>query len=408
MAKKADKAKQGPIRKTQKGSEPASPEPAESETIPGMPRLALLWFGLLFVGLVFLLVVMAWPFKTPIIFALIVGGAFYPVMDYLATRRRWNRTLAASVVCLLILLVVLLPTIFIAARLVSEVNYVIETVKTEFTVQQSDGIDAQGNPITREEFTVDSLRTYMFGDTPVADFGREVFEVLGEEYTPENVRDQIVSRAQSISEPAMDALNSILKNTLNFLFQFFMMLLVIFAVLQQGPRLKEFLLALSPLPREDEQLLIDRFNQMNFVTMVCNGLGGVIQGCLAGIGFFAAGFRSSLLWTVVMIVLAFVPLVGISFVYVPACIYLIIKGEYLACGLLFAWCTLVALWTENWFKPRFMGNRVSINSMLVFLSIIGGMSVFGVAGIFYGPLIVIIFLTFVELYHEKYARRINS
>ena len=63
---------------------------------------------------------------------------------------------------------------------------------------------------------------------------------------------------------------------------------------------------------------------------------------------------------------------------------------------------MVALLVENWFKPLFIGQRIKINSLFVLFCIIGGMSYFGIAGIFYGPLAGTVFLTLVQLYQEKY------
>ena len=103
-----------------------------------------------------------------------------------------------------------------------------------------------------------------------------------------------------------------------------------------------------------------------------------------------------------MIVLAFIPLVGISIVYIPVCIYLLIIGNFVSAIVLLIYCTTVSLIVENWFKSIFVGNRAEIHSTLIFLSIVGGLVVFGIPGIFYGPLIISIFLTFVDLYHKRY------
>jgi predicted PurR-regulated permease PerM len=64
----------------------------------------------------------------------------------------------------------------------------------------------------------------------------------------------------------------------------------------------------------------------------------------------------------------------------------------------------VALIIENWFKPWFIGQRIKINSLFVLFCIIGGISYFGIPGIFYGPIIGIVFLTLVDLYHAHYLK----
>ena len=181
------------------------------------------------------------------------------------------------------------------------------------------------------------------------------------------------------------------------------MIIVIYTLLVDGERIKKFIFALSPLPDDEEELVIERFNQINFVTLIGNGIGALIQGLLAGIGFWISGIESLTLWTTLMIVLAFIPLVGISIVYIPVCLYLLITGKAITALILFLYCTGISLFVENWFKSKFVGNRAEISPTLIFLSIVGGLAVFGIPGIFYGPLIISIFLTFVDLYHKRYT-----
>lgn len=192
------------------------------------------------------------------------------------------------------------------------------------------------------------------------------------------------------------------------IFNFVIMMIVVFGLFVDGPKLKKFVFELSPLPNEQEQLIVEKFNQMNYVTLVCNGIGGILQGGLAAIGFYFAGIPSLFLWFTMMVLLAFIPLVGISFITVPTCIYLFLAGEQTTAIILLIYTASVSIIVENWFKPMFIGQRLKVNSILVLMYIIGGMAVFGMAGIFYGPLICIMFLTIVELYHNYYVDDFNG
>ena len=147
---------------------------------------------------------------------------------------------------------------------------------------------------------------------------------------------------------------------------------------------------------------------MNYVTMIGNGLGGFIQGGLAGLVMWGLGIPSVFLWTTVMVVLAFIPLVGISFVTFPTSIYLMISGEVGSGSFLLIFSILISFVVENWFKPKFIGKRVQVNGLLVFFYILAGMSTFGMAGIFYGPLFCIIFVTLAELFSDKYMSKYSQ
>ncbi|EQC52080.1 PF01594 domain protein [Bacteriovorax sp. DB6_IX] len=192
------------------------------------------------------------------------------------------------------------------------------------------------------------------------------------------------------------------------IFQFFIMIVVTYSFFLKGDDLKEMLFKISPLPATDEQNILDKFNQMNFVTMVGNGVGGLIQGSFAGLVFWMAGLSSVFLWTTVMIILAFIPLVGISLITIPATIYLFVTGKTLTAIALIVSTNVVALIVENWFKPKFIGKSVQVDGILVFIYIIAGMSLFGMAGIFYGPLICIIFMTTIEIYLKNYLPELQK
>ena len=353
-------------------------------------RIQYIFFILMFLVMIFLMGLLIRPYISPLIFGLILAGSFYPLMEFGIRKLKWNRALVAALTCGAIVLLVFLPSIYIAVRLTQEIIAVYAKIQKAF-----DGA---------------ALQETFFGDGYIAALSRRGFEFIfaDKEYNVKTVQTILMSGVKSAGGYALKTLNAWLSNTFAFLFQFAVMLLIIFAIFLEGPTLKKFILDLSPLPDEDEELIMKKFNEINYVTLVTNAVGGVLQGGLAGIGFAFAGLGSPLLWTVLMTVLAFIPLLGISVVYVPASLYLAITGEFLKAGLLFSFCTFVALGAEYWFKPLFMGNRAQINSLLVFFSILGGMSAFGMAGIFYGPLIVAIFMTFVSLYQEKYARLLKA
>ncbi len=347
-----------------------------------------LYFAAVLILLMYLLWLMMEPFLGAIIFAGIITGSIYPLYHQLLEKKHFSRKGGAIFMCFLVVFVIFFPTIYISLALSKEAITLYQGVATGITDE--------------------AVNNFFFGEGYFAGLVKKVSVFLGIEVNLGTFKTEVLKMIRSFSGIAIKTINSIVGNIFGFLFDFVIMILVIYALLAEGSQLKRFLLDFSPLPEEQEQLIIDKFNQMNFVTMVCNGLGGVIQGILAGIGFWIAGIELVVLWTSAMIILAFIPLLGISIIYIPACIYLAITGETMSSIILFVYCTLLAFLTENWFKPLFIGERIQINSMFVLFTIIGGMTVFGFGGIFYGPVIAILFLTMVELYHEFYSPYIDQ
>ncbi len=342
---------------------------------------AVFLFGyIVLIGLIFW---MAWPFLTSIIFALILAGVFHPLKTFLEHKTN-SPILASAGICLLIVVSVFVPLVFLVFKLSQESYALYQYLLADLTEERLQELIFQSE----------------YGKTIIS----KVFDLTGIQINLTYLKELIIDAAKVGSSYLLETLNAWIANIFIFLLHFFIMLVVIFAVLANDDNIKRFLLDFSPLPDEEEEMMIEKFNQMNYVTLVGNGLGGIIQGVLAGVAFFFVGIDSYMLWSTVMIILAFIPLLGISLVYIPACLYLLAIGEIWGSVIIFFYCTAISLIVENWFKPRFVGKRVKIDSTLVFLSIVGGMSVFGIAGIFYGPLIVSVFLTFVSLYHKKYTQ----
>ena len=342
-----------------------------------------LYFSAVLILLIYLLWMMMKPFLGAIIFAAIITGSIYPVYMQLLEKTQLTRRIAAIIMCFLVIVVVFFPTIYLSFVLSKEAITLYQHLAA--------GISNE------------SVNNFFLGDGYFAEAVKNFSAKLGIEVNMDNVINEVVNQIKNFSGIVIVTINNIVGNIISFLFNFVIMILVIYALLAEGIPLKEFLLEFSPLPNDQEELIIEKFNQMNFVTLVCNGLGGLIQGIMAGIGFWIAGINLVVLWTTIMIILAFIPLLGMSIVYIPACIYLAIIGNTFASITLFIYCSLLAFLTENWFKPIFIGKRIQINSLFVLFTIIGGMTVFGVGGIFYGPVIAILFLTMVELYHKFYS-----
>ena len=104
-----------------------------------------------------------------------------------------------------------------------------------------------------------------------------------------------------------------------------------------------------------------------------------------------------MLWGAVMAVLSLVPLVGTALVWVPAGIFFLLTGA-VARGVAFlAVCALVVGSIDNFVKPFFIGRKTEINTLWLFLGVMGGIAYFGFLGFVLGPLLITILFAAVEI-----------
>lgn len=313
--------------------------------------------------------------------ATIIASVFYPLMNWLVKKNIHKKH--ASLICTLgVLLTVFVPSVYLIFQLTQESLHIYEGV--------------------RDQFSQDVIKSHFEDEGVIADIVNKGLEFTGSSMTKEQIYQVIIEKARTSLGSLIKLLNGLVANIFYLIFQFIILLLMVYSLFLSGDKLKEYFFKLSPLPEDQEQKILNSYNQMNYVTLVGNGLGGIIQGTLAGIAFWVAGLPSVFLWTTFMIILAFIPIVGMSVIFIPATIYLIMIGKVTAGVILFVWCTLVSLVVENVFKPKFVGDRLQINGVLLLLYIIAGMSVFGALGLFYGPLLCIVFLTVSEIFTSYY------
>jgi predicted PurR-regulated permease PerM len=227
------------------------------------------------------------------------------------------------------------------------------------------------------------------------------------ELTGEMVNKTVSEAGKIIGLFLYEQARLIASNTLAFFVNILLLLLVIYFLLMDGDKLIHFITKLSPLPKKQDEELIKKIKDMAGAILIGNGLGGLIQGILGGSVFMLFGLKSPFMWGVIMALLAFLPIVGVGAVFIPAAIFLFLKGRIAAAVFFVVFYIILSGSIEYLFKPKIVGRRVKMHTLLVFFSIIGGLNLFGILGIIYGPLIVTIFLALTDIYHTSYHKLIG-
>jgi predicted PurR-regulated permease PerM len=320
-------------------------------------------------------------------FAAILSGSFYPL--YTKINKKIKRKELAS----------LITTIILITCIIVPISYIAISLSKESLQLYRD---------LGEEFSRKEIHDFLLGDGLAAKVVDFLSVNLNIDIDLLVLKQKVLSLAQTATSQIVTLANTWVSHAIGFLFQFLMMIVACFALFIEGEKLKKFVFKLSPLPDDQEQMILDKFSQMNYVTLVCNGVGGLIQGLLAGIGLYFCGIESIVLWTTLMIILAFIPLLGISIITIPASFYLILTGHKTAGIIFLIYSSTMSLYIENIFKPKFIGKRIQINSILLLFYIIAGMGSFGMAGIFYGPILCILFLTMVDLFTTHYLPKLEA
>ena len=349
-------------------------------------RGIILWFFLgLFLVSAILLGWLIWPFISIIILALVVAGIFNPIYNLL--KRNMKPSLSSFLTCILIFFVLFIP-IVIFAGILSKEAYELYLMG-------------------RGAVSTEQIKTF-FEKTRILDRANLLLSNFQIELTGENLYNTISEIGKFIGLFLYKQTSAVASNAFAFLINFFLMLIITFFLLIDGHKLVSFITDLSPLPGEQDEKLIQKFKDIAHAVLIVNGFSGLVQGTLGGFVFAAFGLKSPMLWGVVMGLLAFLPIFGIGAVFIPAAIYLFIKGRMGAAIFFIAFYIILSSIIEYFLKPRLVGNRVKMHPLLVFLSIIGGLKLFGILGTIYGPLVVTAFLTLNDIYQGSYQKHVED
>lgn len=351
-------------------------------------RNPIVWFFLAcFLVSIVLLGWLLLPFLSIIILGAVVSGLFYPVYRFIQSHPKIRSSFASLFTCVLIFFILFVPIVLFVSSLAQQAFSLYEMAKGA-------EINEQINALLKDTHILEKANTYL------ANFDIEL--------TGDELKRAASEMVRIVAFYLYDQSKAIASNTLAFVVNFFLMLMVIYFLLIDGQRLVAYIVDLSPLPSEQENKLIAKFNQMAGAILIGNGLGGLIQGGLGGLVFWLFGFPSAFLWGVIMGLLAFLPIIGIGVVFIPTSIYLFLKGRVAVSIFFLVFYLVLSGGTEYIFKPRLVGKQVQMHPLLVFFSIIGGLKLFGILGIIYGPLVVTAFLTLADIYRTNYQQLVED
>lgn len=158
---------------------------------------------------------------------------------------------------------------------------------------------------------------------------------------------------------------------------------------------------LSPLSRAQMERLFRLLGDTLHATLYGTFVVAIVQGTLGGLMFWWLGLPSPLLWGVVMGMLAIVPVLGAFVIWIPAALFLLATGAPGKALILAVWGTVVVGGIDNLLYPTLVGNRMRMHTVLVFISVVGGLVVFGAAGLILGPVVLTVTTVLLEVWRHQ-------
>lgn len=312
---------------------------------------------------------LARPFLPAMAWALALAVIAHPLHDRLARRIR-QADVAAGVAVALVAVAIVAPTIFITHRIGREA--------------------ARGAAFLQSAGAAEHWRAVLERYPQLA----SAFLWLSEGSDMSGALDQLTTSLSS-------GVSSVVTGSVSAIVELLITLFALFFFFRdQRPALR-VIRSLVPLSEAETDEVFRRVVDTIYATVYGTLVVALVQGLLGGLMFWVLGVPGALLWGAVMALLAVVPVLGAFVVWVPAALFLALEGSWGKALILTAWGAGVVSLIDNLLYPILVGHRLRLHTLPVFITIVGGILLFGSAGLILGPVTLAVTVALMDIWRRR-------
>ena len=325
-----------------------------------------------------------YPFLTPIAWAILLAFLAHPALLQL-NRVVKSRTTCAVIMTILVALGVILPAVWLSARLVAEAQSLYSEISN--FVGAGGGVSKLGNWVrgTHAGARLDAMlvRRGISLEDEISKFA-----VQGAKVTS----DYVIGHGGSLAS-----------NVASSVFHFAIALLTFFYLLRDGESYYEGLRELTPLHEEDKTAVFETLRVTLSSVMRGLMLTALLDGVSIGLAYFVLGVPYWAFLAILTAACGLLPIGGTAITWVPVAIYLGVESGWVPAVVLSAWAAITLLIVDNFIKPIAMKHGTGVPTLALFFGLAGGIEAFGPLGIFAGPAVVTVFAALLGVYRRTYV-----
>lgn len=347
------------------------------------PQLFTAVFFALLLLLLYQIALIFQPFLFPVLWAALLAHLTYPLHVRLTSFVRGREIVSASCLTLLVLALVVLPISMMGVLLAREASTAEQTIREWISSGALQKLPEQ------------------LGTWPV--IGGLLQRVSGGVLlTPDSLEQGLLSAATFLSRFFLDQVGDLLKNAFLLVTDFFLMLFALFFLFKDGKQWLASLQEVIPLDASHKQRIIDRMDQTVRAVVKGIGLTAIVQGLVAGLAYMVLGMPFPVVLTAVTVMLAPLPFGGTALVWGPVALYFLMVGTLWKAVAMTAWGIGVVVMIDQFLRPWLIGQAAQIPVLFLVFSVLGGLALYGLIGLFVGPVLVGLLMTTIQIYREEY------
>lgn len=227
-------------------------------------------------------------------------------------------------------------------------------------------------------------------------------QLLQSEDLQQKLSNLILNVSKSIGTFVTGLLAGLGKNLLGLIIHVILAIFFLFFIFRDGPRFYRYVYEIVPMEEKHKKAVFQKVNDTFSAVLRGQFLTALVQSVLAGLVFLFLGIPLALLFGFLTLLMAMVPIVGAGSIWIPLDIYLFATHQTGKGIVLLIFGALGISMVDNFLKPILIGQKAKLPTLFLFLGIIGGLKLYGVLGLFMGPVVLSVFFALVSIYQEEY------
>ncbi|MFO0775770.1 MAG: AI-2E family transporter [Nitrospiraceae bacterium] len=346
---------------------------------------ALAFFAIL-LFLLYQLALMLRPFLLAVVWATILAHLLFPVHRRLTAWFGGRESASAAALTVGIMLLGVLPMVWTGGVIVREAASAEREIRAWVA---SGGIERLPDQVAQLPL--------------IGRVAQPFLERIGSD-GPGNLENMLVDNAKSLSQFLVGGLTGFVKNLFEFFANALIMIVTLFFFFRDGRSLMQALYDLVPLEDTHKAKIFSRLDQTMRAVVKGVIVTAIVQGLLAGLAYLVLGVPMPVALTVLTILLAPLPFGGTALIWVPMGLWLLWIGPTWKGVALLIWGGAVVSTVDQFLRPFLIGQEAQIPVFLLMFSVLGGLAVYGVIGVFLGPVVMALLLTALQIYREDYSQ----
>jgi predicted PurR-regulated permease PerM len=325
------------------------------------------------------------PFLVALFLAFVISQLFKKLYNKINSKFRNHPSLASLSLCIILFFLLVIPFFLTGSLVAKEASDLYQNIQKDEWQTKIKAVST--SPILKElnlDLTIFNL------------------DYIGSENS-----QQIASSLQKTGNFIFSAIKKTYQGVTHFIFMTFVVFFSLYYLFKDGDAMLKKIMALSPLKNKEENKLLKNFIAISKATLKGSLVIAIIQGVLLTIVLAITGVTSPVILGLVTILASLIPMLGAALVWLPVGIIMLALGNIWQGALILIFGALVVSTIDNFLRPKLVGKETSLHPILVFLSTIGGIALFGLVGILLGPVIIVFLVSLLDIYQVEFKEELE-